>query len=147
MVFGEGAIHFGEGDHVEGEIPGGEPGVFPFVGHGDDITGVEVAPVGVAGIGVARRRWDLAGVALAPVVDDVVIELLGPEESGVGLAGDVAWFLGVVGQAMIVKGVGFGDAVGKCGVAIDEGGGEDEGIVGEAEADGGAFSPAGMLRG
>ena len=138
LVFGEGAVDFGQGDHVKGQVPGGEPGIFPLVGHGDDIARVEVGPVGVARVGVAVGWGNLAGVALAPVVDDVVIKLLGPEEAGVGLAGDVARFGGVAGEAVFVEGVGLGEASGEGGVAVDEGGGEDEGIVGEAEADGGA---------
>ena len=53
----------GHRERVEGEVPRGEPGILPRVGHGDDVGDREVAPVRgcgprrrAAGGGDARRR-------------------------------------------------------------------------------------------
>ena len=48
LVLGERRVHVSEGHAVEGQVPGGEPGVLPLVRHGHDVEGVEVAPPGVA---------------------------------------------------------------------------------------------------
>ena len=42
-------------EHVEGQIPGGEPGILPFVGHREDVGVVEVRPVAVAALRALRR--------------------------------------------------------------------------------------------
>ena len=47
-------------DAMEGEVPGGEPGIFPFVGHRDDVGGDEMAPVAVAAVLAACGRRRLA---------------------------------------------------------------------------------------
>ncbi len=58
LVLGEGRVDVGEGDAVEGQVPGGEPGVLPLVGHRHDVEGVEAGasgrcarPAGTAGGG------------------------------------------------------------------------------------------------
>ncbi len=89
-LFGEVGIDRGEGDHVEGGVPGGEPGIFPFVGHREDVAGEEVLPVGVAAVEALRAAAAGRRVALQPVLDDVVVELLGPEQAGIALAEDQA---------------------------------------------------------
>ena len=43
----------------------------------------------VAALAALRRRWRIAGIAFQPILDDVVIELLGPQHSGKALAHDV----------------------------------------------------------
>ena len=42
----------------------------------------------------AVRRRRLVGVAVEPVLDDVVVELLGPEQPGVRLPGDALLLVG-----------------------------------------------------
>jgi hypothetical protein len=42
-----------QGDHVEGQVPGGVPGIFPLVGHRDDVRVHHVRPLGVADAGAA----------------------------------------------------------------------------------------------
>ena len=65
LVLGERRVDVGQGDGVEGEVPGGEPRVLPRVGHREDVAGVDVEPAGVAAVpafaavaaaGSGRRR-------------------------------------------------------------------------------------------
>ncbi len=81
----------GEREHVERKVPSRKPRVLPLVRNGEDVPGVQVGPVPVAGHGgpLGRGRR-LARVALKPVRDDVVVELLRPQEPGVGLSGNPA---------------------------------------------------------
>ena len=52
---------------MEGEIPGGIPGIFPFVRHRDDVVIVEMAPVRVAaGLAGGRGRYSGRRQASAP---------------------------------------------------------------------------------
>src|SRR6201991_474056 len=65
---------------MEGKIPGGIPGVFPLVGHRDDVVVIEMTPVRVAaGLPSVRRR---KLVTIQPARDVVMIELLAPYHSG-----------------------------------------------------------------
>eukprot|EP00053_Salpingoeca_punica_P018048 m.175423 g.175423 ORF g.175423 m.175423 type:complete len:782 (+) comp17347_c0_seq5:171-2516(+) len=86
LLLGKGRVYAAHGNHVEGEVPGCVPWVFPLVRHGDDVAVEEVHPVGVAAAEPLARRRRLVTVALEPVADDVVVELLGPEEACEGLA-------------------------------------------------------------
>ena len=80
----------GERDHVEREVPGRVPRVLPLVGHRDDVAVVQVLPVAVAAVLAACGRRRLVGIAVEPVLDDVVVELLAPEQPGVRLPRDAA---------------------------------------------------------
>src|SRR5215831_10703639 len=65
---------------MEGEVPRGIPWIFPFVGHGDDVVVVEMAPVRVAtGCACLGRTYD---IAVEPARDVVMIELLAPQDPG-----------------------------------------------------------------
>ena len=114
LVLGEGRIDRGEGDHVEGRVPGGEPRVLPLVGHRQDVAGEEVAPVGIAAAQAVLRRFRPVAIALEPVFDDVVVELLGPQKAGVALAADQV-FLGRegLGDDVVVELVALGDPLGE----------------------------------
>ena len=127
---------------MEGGVPGGEPGVFPLVGHGEDVAGEEVPPVGVAPVLAGGGRGGLVGVAVEPVIDDELEELFGPEQTGVTLAGDHEILVGAAfGEDVRVEGFALGDAGGhglveavECGDAVVLGGGVEAG----ADGDGGA---------
>ena len=87
LILGELRVDVRQGDAVEPQVPGGEPGELPLVGHRDHVAGVQVRPL--RGCGPCRRSGGGAGrrrVAFQPVVDDVVEELLGPEHPREGLA-------------------------------------------------------------
>ncbi len=72
---------------VECEVPGGEPGVLPFVGHRDDVRRDHVEPRDVAhraGRCVGIPRVD--AVIPQPPVDVVLVVLLAPQQSRERLA-------------------------------------------------------------
>src|SRR5207244_8187168 len=72
----------GERYGMEREIPCGEPGVLPRVGHRDYVGAVELAPVGIAAeMPVGRRRW-FGRVAVEPATDVDVVVLLAPDQAG-----------------------------------------------------------------
>ncbi len=73
---------------MEGGVPGGEPRVFPLVGHGENVLNVEVVPVVVAPGEAAGGRVGHLLVALEPCVDHVVEELLCPQQAGIAMAAD-----------------------------------------------------------
>ena len=86
LVLGEGRVHRRQGDAVERQVPSCEPGILPGVRHGDDIRGVEVPPVPVAPGLALRRRGRRGRIAVQPERHVEVVELLGPQQSGNGLA-------------------------------------------------------------
>ena len=55
LLLGELGVDQRERDAVEGEVPGGVPGILPFVRHRDDVVVVEVAPVAVAAVAMRPR--------------------------------------------------------------------------------------------
>src|SRR5512138_3587123 len=68
-------IHQRQGCYMKGEIPGGIPGIFPFVRHRDDIGVSHVTPTVVAD-GPLIRRERLNAVLLEPLADVIEKELL-----------------------------------------------------------------------
>ena len=98
LPLGEVGVDQGERDAVEGQVPGGEPGVLPLVRHRDDVGVVEVAPVRVAAVPALRRRRRPGRVAVQPALDVVVVELLGPDQPGERLPLDQPLVLGQPGR-------------------------------------------------
>ena len=86
LVLGKVRVDARHRHHVKGGVPRSEPRVFPSIRHGQDIARVHVAPVAVTPAQAVVRWTRLIFVALQPTVDSVVIELLGPKQSRVGLA-------------------------------------------------------------
>ena len=81
-------IDFRKWNHVERQIPGGEPRIFPLVRHRDDVPVEKMRPLPVpTELSLRRRQW-LRRVACQPVANDVIIKLFAPEQSGVTLARD-----------------------------------------------------------
>ena len=70
---------------MEGQVPGGEPGILPLIRHRDDVEPVEVAPPGVPPGLAHGRRFGLGRVAVQPPGDIVVEQLLAPQHTGGGL--------------------------------------------------------------
>mmetsp|Transcript_77902 Transcript_77902/g.225325 ORF Transcript_77902/g.225325 Transcript_77902/m.225325 type:complete len:260 (+) Transcript_77902:1552-2331(+) len=89
---------------MEGQVPGGVPGEFPLVGHGDDVAILHVVPIAVAD-GPARRlgRRRTRRVALEEGVDVEVVELFRPDHPGQSLALDAAMF--IIGDVALERGV------------------------------------------
>jgi hypothetical protein len=87
LLLGEVAINDHERDHVEGQIPGSEPGILPLVRHRDDVVVVHVGPLGIAHPAALRDRHRRSGaVFLQPCVQVIVKVLLGPQHAGESLA-------------------------------------------------------------
>src|SRR2546423_13575319 len=64
LAFGELRVDQGEGNAVEGEVPGSIPRILPFIRHRHDALVVEMAPLGIAaGLSLCRRRG-LARIAI-----------------------------------------------------------------------------------
>ena len=64
---------------MESQVPGGVPGVFPGIGHDDDIEVTEVPPVFIA---TALRGWWWPGrISPEPDIHIIVEELLAPEQA------------------------------------------------------------------
>ncbi len=74
-----------ERDHVNGQLPGGEPGIRALVGRREPVTSLEVAPIAVANRLPAGWRERLVSVSPQPAVYGVVRDPLAPEEAGVRL--------------------------------------------------------------
>ena len=60
LALGELRVDQGERDAVEGQVPGGVPGILPLVRHREDVGVVEVRPVAVAAVPALGRRRRLA---------------------------------------------------------------------------------------
>ena len=88
LTLGKGGIYPCEGGAVKGEIPGAVVGVLPRIGHREDIAVEDVPPLGIPE-GMARRWCRLGRVPPRPLGLHQVIELLAPEQTGVGLTGDL----------------------------------------------------------
>ena len=95
LLLGEIGINQCDGNAMKGEIPGGVPWVFPLVRHGNDVFVVELRPILVAALLALFGRLGPGGIAFEPRANLIMIELLGPEHTGKGLAHDG---FGVSGQ-------------------------------------------------
>ena len=89
LLFREVGIHEREWNAVKRKVPGGIPRVFPFVRHGDHVCVIQMGPFVVAAFAALRGWGRIAGVALQPIVDDIVIELLRPQHARKTLTHDV----------------------------------------------------------
>ena len=119
LLPGERGIDHAQRHTVEGQVPRRVPGVFPAVGHGQDVPVLHVEPVPVPDIpalGIAQR---MCLVLLQPAVEVEVVELLAPEHPGQRPPHDH----GVLGVGAgrgdrLVELVGLGAAAGDHGVRV-----------------------------
>ena len=118
LVLGEIDVDQRQRGAVKRQIPGGEPRVFPAVRHRDDVGGLEVLPLPVAAEQAARRRRK--PVAVEPVLDVVMEELLAPDHPGQGLAHDPMVLRARFGEQVVVEDVGFRLAGGMGDLAAGE---------------------------
>ncbi len=82
LALGEVRVDLGERDAVEREIPRGEPGVLPRVGHREHVEAVEVSPGLVATMQPLGGRRRHRRVAVEPSIDVEMEELLRPKHAG-----------------------------------------------------------------
>ena len=108
LVLAEVLIDHGQGRDMEGQIPGGVPGIFPFIGHRNDFRVVHVSPVAVADGALAGFAW-LDAMLLEPAADVIVEELLRPEHPGQGLPHHQGFVgAGRGGNDRCIERIGFG---------------------------------------
>ena len=88
LLLGELGIDARERNHVEREVPRRVPRVLPLVRHRDDVAVVQVRQSRVAALRRAAGGGGCAGSPSSQSLDDVVIELLRPEQPRVRLARD-----------------------------------------------------------
>ena len=81
LRFGELGVDQRERDTVKRQVPGRKPRILPRVRHRDHVVVVEVRPIVVAAVPGARRRRRLRRIALQPIANDVVVELLAPQHA------------------------------------------------------------------
>ena len=98
LLLGELAIHQRQRHAVERQVPCGVPGILPLVGHRNDVGVIEVGPLVVAPVDPLGRRRRRPGIALEPVADHIVIELLRPQHAGERLPHHVAGVRRQVGR-------------------------------------------------
>ena len=88
LILGELRIDVRERRAMKAQVPRGEPGELPFVGHRDHVAREEMPPFMVAGLATIGGRRRLGRVAFEPVRHHVVVVLLRPQHAGERLPGD-----------------------------------------------------------
>src|SRR5580700_8919963 len=96
---------------MEPKIPRSEPGILPLVRHRDYVAAINMSPIFVAAMqATGRGRWTCR-VAGDPIRNDVVVELLAPEQPSSGLACHAPFGLAKLhSRDRLVIVVGFADA-------------------------------------
>src|SRR5436190_3478851 len=96
---------------MKGEIPGGKPGILPFVRHRNDVASEKVTPAAVAPILAAFRGRRLQRIAVQPLPYIEVVELLAPQQTGKGLALNAPHVrVGNISLPCSIEGIRFGNA-------------------------------------
>ncbi|MNQ86371.1 hypothetical protein D3C85_1015630 [compost metagenome] len=79
LLFGKIRIYQRQTKAMKAQVPGGIPGKFPFIRHGNDVCIVDVFPVQVTGNAMTCRRGHSRRVAFQPTAHAVIVKLLVPE--------------------------------------------------------------------
>ena len=74
---------------MKSQIPGGVPRVFPLVWHGDHVGVVEMGPFMVSTVFPPSGWRRICRVAFKPVLDNVMVKLLRPQEPAKRLTHDI----------------------------------------------------------
>ena len=81
LLLGEIDVDGRQGERVKGEVPGGEPGIFPLVRHREDVIAYHVEPLVIANL-MGRRPHRVGAVLFEPFVGIVEEVLLTPQHPG-----------------------------------------------------------------
>src|SRR5690554_5149970 len=87
---------------MKSPVPGSEPGILPFVGHGDNVKSVHIFPGRISPTFPFSGWRRLSRIAAQPLLNIVIIKLFGPQHAGktlplnVFLVGRHAWSLNLV---------------------------------------------------
>src|SRR5215475_5741326 len=106
---------------MKSQVPTGVPGILPAVGHQDYVIVAQMLPgviaAAPAGFG---RRW-FGWIARQPAKDVVVIELLGPQQTGKGLPLHETLISGELsGMHGLIESIGFRGSPGENGSEISK---------------------------
>ncbi len=82
LVLGEIEVHQRQGNCVKSQVPSGIPGIFPLVGHRDDVAIQHVEPLGIPDIATTAARQRVSVMLLQPLVQIEVVILLAPQHAG-----------------------------------------------------------------
>src|SRR5437588_4472219 len=96
------------------QVPGGVPGVLPFIRDRDDVGVIEMFPIVIAALASLSRRRRRLRITVQPLLNDIVIVLLGPKQSAQRLPHYCASIVGKIGRDYgLVKFICFVNAIGK----------------------------------
>src|SRR6266480_5272303 len=96
---------------MKSQVPRCIPGIFPLVGHRDDVTVQHMKPLGIANALLTRSRQGMSCVLFQPAVQIEVVVLLAPQHTGQGLAMYAAFILAQrLRSNSVVEFVGIGKA-------------------------------------
>src|SRR5437868_6633313 len=111
---------------MERQVPSRVPRILPLVRDGDDISVVEMFPFVIAALASLSRRRRRLRITVQPLLNDIVIVLLGPKQSAQRLPHYCASIVGKIGRDYgLVKFICFVNAIGKGLLEIlIEGGGQ-----------------------
>ena len=87
-------IDLGKRDHLKCVVPGGEPGVLPFIRHRQNIAAVQVSPLAIPACQPICRWCRLRRIACQPVLHDILVKLFRPEETRIRLPCHALLFFG-----------------------------------------------------
>ena len=82
LVLGEVEVHKRQGNCVKSQVPSGIPGIFPLVGHRDDVAIQHVEPLGIPDIATTGAQQRVSVMLLQPLVQIEVVILLAPQHAG-----------------------------------------------------------------
>src|ERR1700752_4506528 len=88
MSLGKFGIDHRKRQRVEGQIPGGKPGIFPLVRHGEYLACIKMLPVMVPPKFSACRRRRISWITFQPGPDVETVTLFTPDHSRESLALD-----------------------------------------------------------
>src|ERR1700730_15808260 len=108
LILGEVRVDNGQRDAVKGQIPRRVPGVFPFVGHRNDVVVIKLRPILISSVPAFLGWSRLSRVAGEPGKYVIMVELFGPHHSRQGLSHYRASIFGnILGHTRSVEIVGF----------------------------------------
>ena len=122
LILGKIKVHQRKGNRMKSQVPRCIPGIFPFVGHRNDVSVQHVEPLGIANVLLIRSGQRMTFMFLGPTVEVEIVVLLAPQHPGQSLAVHAAFILT---QRMrgdsVVEFVGIGQASSKYLVERSEG--------------------------
>ena len=90
LLLGKARVSLCKRQHVKRRVPGREPRVLPLVWHGEDVAGEEMLPIPIPSLPTGRRRRRIGRITLQPILHDVLVKLLRPQQACMRLPLDLS---------------------------------------------------------